>query len=280
MSLNVTASFTGRAPDAATLAARATRNGWWYYTEFTLLQMRAHGWPVVVAAIGTPLFYLLAMGVGLGRLVDAGSGDVGGVPYLLFVAPAILVSTIVMGVSGELTYPVMTGFRWQRLYYAPTSTPVTPQQVATGGLVAVLIRFAAQAAVFWVLMVAFGATSSPWSALVIPVAVLSAGAFGAPLQAFAASQETDQNFSLIQRFVIMPMSLFAGTYFPLSVMPVWLQWIGWLSPIWHGTELARVAAYGSPVPGWLIGVHVGFLVACMLGGHVVARAIYARKLYG
>ena len=117
------------------------------------------------------------------------------------------------------------------------------------------------------------------SALVIPIGVLSAAAFGALLQAYASTL-TDEGyqFAFVQRFVIMPMFLFAGTFFELSTMPRFLQWIGWISPIWHGTELARWAAYSSDLSWARAALHVGFLAALTGIGLLVARRIFERRL--
>ncbi|UFU06564.1 ABC transporter permease [Ruania halotolerans] len=272
-------AYSGRAPSHAEMAGRARRFGAWYYAETTLRGMRAYLVPNAITAIGQPLLYIIAMGLGLGALVGSGVGTVDGVDYLTFVAPALLVSTVVMSVTGEMTYPVMAGFKWMRTYYGPGATALRPDQIALGHLLAVVIRFVVQSAIFWVIAVAFGATTLGWSVLMVPIGVLAAVAFGAPLQAYAASLEGEGfQFSFVQRFIVMPMFLFSGTFFPLSVMPVYLQWIGWLSPVWHGTQLARVASYGAEVPGWLIAVHVVVLAAAGLAGVLWARRVYARRL--
>ncbi|GAA5168768.1 ABC transporter permease [Ornithinimicrobium tianjinense] len=272
-------AYSGTAPSHAEMAARARRFGVWYYAETVLRGMRAYFWPILGYAVGQPLLYMVAMGVGLGALVSQGAGAVDGVDYLTFVAPALLVSTVVMSVSGEMTYPVMAGFKWQRLYYAPVATAVEPGQVALGHLTAVVIRFLVQSFVFWLVMLAFGAAPSGWSWLVIPVGVLSATAFGAPLQAYAATIEDEGfQFAFIQRFVVMPMFLFAGTFFPLSVMPGYLQWIGWISPVWHGTQLARLASYGADVSATMVAVHLAFLVALTVLGMALAVRVYTRRL--
>lgn len=274
-------AYSGRAPSHAAMAARARARGVWYYAETVLRGMRAYFWPIMLYAVGQPVLYMVAMGIGLGALVDSGAGSVDGVDYLTFVAPALLVATVVMSVSGEMTYPVMAGFKWQRLYYAPLASALEPGQIALGHLLAVVIRFVVQSLVFWAVMLVFGATSSPWavSLLVVPVGVLTATAFGAPLQAYASTL-TDEGFqfSFIQRFVVMPMFLFAGTFFPLSVMPAYLQWIGWISPVWHGTELARAASYGAPLSPTMLAVHLGFLVACTVLGLLLAVRSYTRRL--
>ena len=270
---------SGRVPPPAEMARRARRWGWWYHVEYWLITAKAWAQSILVYAIAEPLLYLVALGVGLGTLVDAGAGGVDGVEYLTFVAPALLVSTIVMSAAGEFTYPVMAGFKWERLYHGPHATPVTPRQIAEGQFAGVMLRFVAQAAIFLGIMWAFGAISSPWAWLCVPIAVLAAGTFGAPLLAYAASLESEgYQFAMVQRFIVMPMFLFAGTFFELSSMPWFLQPIGWISPIWHGTELARWAAYSSDLSWARAALHVGFLAALALIGLLVARRIFERRL--
>lgn len=273
-------AFSGTLPDPAELAARARRYGWWYFAEYTLSAMRAWLLSVLVAAFGNPLVYLLAMGLGLGAIVSERTGTVDGVPYLVFVAPGLLISTVVMSVIGEMAYPVLGGFTWNRTFYAAHATPLEPWQIAVGHAVAVLLRFVAQSAIFYALMLLFGSSPGAWGWLSIGIGALTAGAFGTPVMAFSASRESagDGSFVLIQRFVVMPMFLFAGTFFPLEAMPSYLHWIGWISPIWHGTQLCRLVGYGSPVPGWLAAVHLCVLVAMTGVGMWLAMRVFTRRL--
>jgi len=264
-------------PDVS--AARAAKWGSWLYAETRLRGLRAYAISIVIAAVGEPVLYLTAMGIGLGTLVDAQNGDVDGVSYLAFVAPALLVASLVMSVGTEMSYPVMDGFKWGRNYYGPAATAITPQQIANGHFIAVMLRFVVQGSVFWLVMLAFGGVGVGWSVLIIPIGVLSAAAFGAPLQAYAATlTEEGFQFAFIQRFIVMPMFLFAGTFFPLTAMPGYLQWIGWISPVWHGSQLARVAAYGAQEPWWLLVVHVAFLLSMTVLGLRWAHRVYAARL--
>ncbi len=272
-------AYTGGAPSAADQALAGRRWGWWLYAEYRLTSMRAYRQTILIRTIGLPLLYLSSMGLGLGALVDAGAGTVEGVSYLVFVGPALLVSSIVMEASGEFTFPVMNGFKWQKHYFAATASPVTPAQVALGEVVAVALRFIAETVVFWAALVLFGAVTSPASALMILIAPLAALAFGTPLLAYAATQTGEgTQFAFIQRFVVMPMFLFAGTFFPLSAMPAYLQWIGWISPMWHGTQLARVVGFGMENPWWLTVLHVVVLIGAALGGIWAAARVFGRRL--
>lgn len=271
-------AYSGRALPPARQAALARRWGWWYQAEWRLLAMKAYWTSAVGTSVLTPVLYLVAMGVGLGTLVDAGSGGIGGVPYLTFVGPGLLVSTVVMSASSEVTFPVTDGFKWSKLYFARSATAASPSQVAIGELVAIGIRFLVEALIFWlVLLIAGVVPVTSWP--MILVAGLAALALGAPLMAYAATLEDEGfQFSIVQRFVIAPMFLFAGTFFPLESMPIYLQWVGWISPMWHGTQIARLLSFGLDVPWWMVLIHLLVLVAMMLVGVVLAVRYFSRRL--
>jgi len=206
-------TFSGVLPHA-TQARRARRWGWWYYTEYRIRTMRAY-WHIIAGyGLLTPTLYLLAMGLGLGSLVDAHAGAVQGVGYLTFVGPSLLVMSVVSEATAECTYSIMDYFTWHRVYYGVASTPMTAKLIVGGEVTAVSLRMAAQAALFWIILVISGSTSSGWSWLMIPISVLAGMSFGAPLIAYAATMERDNfAFSFIERFIVMPMMLFAGTFF-------------------------------------------------------------------
>jgi lipooligosaccharide transport system permease protein len=271
-------AYSGRALSAAQQAAKARRWGWWYQAEWRLFSMKAYWSSVLGWAVLTPVLYVVAMGMGLGGLVDATSGGIGGVPYLTFVAPGLLVSAVVMSVGNEMMFPVMSGFKWQELYFARAATAGSAAQVALGELVAVALRAAAEAALFWVVLVALGATGVGWSWLMIPIATLAGMALGSPIAAFAATRKDEGfEFSFLQRFVLTPMFLFAGTFYPLESMPIYLQWIGWISPMWHGTQLARAVSYGLPLSPLEVVLHLIFLAALLaVGSWMVMRNFTAR----
>lgn len=261
-------------------ASRARTFGSWYYAEHVLRAMNSYRWTLLASSIGTPVMYLFAMGVGLATLVDQNSAEVfGGVSYLAFIAPALLASATIMTAANEFTYPVMDGFKWRRVYYGPHASPLSTDQIVNGHVLAITVRLAATTIVYFLIVAAFGAAPSVFGVAAVPVAVLSGLAFGLPLMAYSASVEEDRGqFALVMRFIVTPLFLFSGTFFPLDTLPVFLRWIGWISPLWHGTELGRALTYGYDVPPWLAVVHVLFLAVLAVVGLRLARSVYARRL--
>jgi lipooligosaccharide transport system permease protein len=115
--------------------------------------------------------------------------------------------------------------------------------------------------------------------LTIPIGLLGGLAFGIPYMAYTASIRDDKGqVALVQRFIFMPMFLFSGTFYPLDTLPLWLQWIGWVSPLWHATELGRVATYGLPMDPLAVVVHLGYLLLLSAGGYLLGRRMFQRRL--
>lgn len=273
---------TVRSDTARAIAAgrKPRRWGAWYVALHRFRVMKSYTGTVVVAGLGSPLIYLYALGVGLATIVDAGGAQgVDGVSYLVFVAPALLASAAITVASEEFTYPVMLGYKWNPTFTGMSASPLRPTQIADGVIISVAIRMIVNLILFFALILVFGAAPSPIAFLMILAGLLGGLAFGAVLMGYTSTLEEDTGqLAMVMRFVVLPMTLFSGTFFPLSIFPVWLQWIGWVSPLWHSTELARVFSYGYAEPIWLTIVHVVYLVVLIVVGWVWARRIAVRRL--
>ncbi|MGH8824473.1 MAG: ABC transporter permease, partial [Jiangellaceae bacterium] len=176
----------------------------------------------LISGFLAPIFFLAAIGFGLGALVDAGEG-IGGVGYVAFIAPGILAAQAMQTAVTESTYPVMGAVKWQRQYHAMLAAPLGPYDVVLGHLAFILMRVAITSTTFLLVAWALGAITSPWAVLGLPVAVLCGMAYAAPVFAFAVRQEVDGGFAMLFRFVIVPMFLFSGTFFPVDQLPAWLE---------------------------------------------------------
>lgn len=267
--------------EAMQWGARARRGGSWYVAEHVVRTMGAYKWTIVAGALGQPILYLLGLGAGLAALIAAPvqDGDIS-VRYLVFVAPALLMTAGISAASEEFSYPIMAGFKWRRLYYGPNASPISSGQIATGVILGALLRIVIVVVVYFAALVVFGAVpdlATGW--LLVPIGVLAALSFGLPFMAYAASIEQDTGqFAMVQRFIFMPMFLFSGTFYPLATLPGWLQWIGWISPLWHASELGRAVSYGKPIDPWLLTVHAGYLLVLTIGAYVVARRLFTWRL--
>jgi lipooligosaccharide transport system permease protein len=247
--------------------------GAWYVTEHMVRAMRAYGWTIIVGALGQPILYLLGLAVGLAALIDAPVAEGGvEVPYLVFVAPALLMTSTIAVASEEFTYPVMAGFKWRRYFYGFNASALSSGQIATGVVLGATARMTVVAVAYTAFLYLFRAipdAATGW--LSIFIAILAGLSFGIPLMAYAASIEDDKGqFALVQRFIFMPMFLFSGTFYPLDAYPEPLRLLVQLTPLYQGVDLLRSLAVGI--------VHFGYLIALTVVGFVLGRRVFERRL--
>ncbi|MCC6855472.1 MAG: ABC transporter permease [Microbacteriaceae bacterium] len=259
-------------------AARSRRWGSWYVAEHKIAGLRGYFWTLVATAIGTPFLYLFAFGIGLATLITENVGPVPGITYLEFVAPALLASAAVLVAMEEYTFGILQGLKWNTIFFGMNATPITGRQIVNGVMIFVGIRMTMTTAIYFVIMLAFGAVPSASGVLIIVAGMLAGFAFS-PVAAYAATITEDRGqFAILQRIVILPLTLFSGTVFPLTQLPIFLQWIGWLSPLWHASELGRQFSYGPTEPIWLTIVHVAYPLALGVFGWQLCVWFVTRRL--
>ncbi|MEO9138458.1 MAG: ABC transporter permease [Jatrophihabitans sp.] len=257
-----------------------TAGGPWKIVEYNWLSLRRWWRNALVVGIVTPVGYVLALGIGLGSLVDSNGTNGLGVPYLAFVGPAFLTATALQIATNDASFPVMAGFKWARFFHGMAATPLTPRQISDGTLLWITLRQLINCTVFLAIVAAFGGTQRWWVLLAIPAAVLTAIAFAAPVMALAATVSSEgQAFNVLFRFVVTPMFLFSGTFYPISRLPAWGQDLAWVSPLWHGTELARGAALGG-LEGWSVIGHVAYLLVWLVVGIALSRWRFRVRIEG
>ena len=269
----VVARSTGRAPGAGGGVLLVVEHFWVWY--------RRNWRATAVSSVVQPLLFLLAFGVGFGSLVESSGGvaaATGGPEYLVWLAPALLAVSAVQTAAFESTYPVLSGFKWQRVYYGMTAGPVSPAQVAIGHLTWVALKTAGSGVVYIGVIAVFGGVASPGIVVSLLAAVLAGASVAALVTAFSATVENEGTaFSVLFRFVVIPMTLFSGTFFPVDRLPGWVQPVAWVSPLWHGTELARAAALDRWQPLAALG-HTAYLLALLVLGAVLAARLFTRRL--
>ena len=249
------------------------RRSWWYHATFYAQTWRGS----VASTVLFPIFYLAAMGVGVGHLVSKHVGLVENQTFLHFIAPSLLATTTMQLGEGESLWPVLASVKWVRSYHAAAATPLEPEDILTGKLSWVVTRAFATGVVYTVIIGCFGALQSWWSLTLPLIGALVALSFSAPLVAYAASAQSDASFAAIYRFAIVPMFLFSATFYPLSAYPGYLRPVVQLVPLYHGVALARCAAFGQGGLGPVTG-HIAVLAAMSVLGIVWGRRSLRRRL--
>jgi len=230
-------------------------------------------------AVANPFLYLLAVGVGVGKLINAHSGGVDGVKYLTFLAPALLATAAIQNALDEVVFPTLEGFKWNKNFFAMNATPISAKQIANGVLIAAMTRVLFSVTVYGTIIFLFGGFTTARGWLAIPTALAAAAAFGAFIMGIAAwTTNDDQFFMVLNRFIIMPLFLFSGTFYQLSSMPIYLRWVGWLSPLWHCTELGRYLTYGHHISAYMFAFHIVYIIAMFTFGMNFAHRQFTKRL--
>ena len=232
----------------------------------------------LMGAVIQPLLYLMGMGLGVGALVDARSGEVlGGVSYLAFVAPAIIAAAAMNVAAQESVWPLMDGFKWSNAFQAMCATPITAAQVAGGTLLWLITKATISTVGVGAVLMLFPATRTVWVLAAIPAGILTGLAYGLSISAWTATRESDTSFPVILRFFILPMFLFAGVFFPVEQLPEPIPTIVWAVPLWHGVELSRGAVIGGLEP-LIATVHLAILLAWVGAGFYACTRTFTRRL--
>jgi lipooligosaccharide transport system permease protein len=202
-------------------------------------------WWIPVSGIAEPVFYLLSIGIGIGKLVGGIPGPDGTtIPYAVYVAPGLLAASAMNGAVYESTFNVYFKLRYAKIFDAVLATPVEATEVARGEITYALMRGAVYAAVFVIMMAALGDVASAWAVLALPAAILVGFAFAAVGMAATTYMRGWTDFDLVQ-LVLLPLFLFSTTFYPLSIYPRWLQVVVECTPLYQGVSLVRSLTLGD-----------------------------------
>jgi len=249
--------------------------------ESHLAVYRRIWWSNVLGSFIQPLLYLLGMGVGVGALIDkrpASTTALHGAGYFAFLGPALIATTAMLAVAQEAMWPVVDGFVWSNAYRAMSATPLRPAEIAAGVALWSATRGLISGGGVAVVLAFFGDTRG-WGLLpAVAFGVLTGLAFSLPITAWSSTRGVGgQSFPAINRFILIPMFLFAGAFYPVSQLPHWMHPVAYATPLWHGVELCRGATLGTLGAG-AAAAHVAVLLAYTGAGYLVCRHTFARRL--
>jgi lipooligosaccharide transport system permease protein len=241
-----------------------------WYRDF--LSWRRYVASFVVSALGGPIFYLIAIGYGVGRFV----GDFDGVSYASFLAPGLVATAAMNSASFEATFGAYTRMAEQDTYTAILATPCSVADVVAGDTI-----WAATKAVFAVAFVVLvvgvlGLMHGPWLPLLLPVGFVAGLAFGALGMVVTAFARSYQFFEYYFTLGISVMFVFSGVFYPLDTLPAWAQALATLLPLTHAVGAARLVATGTL--GLALAGHLVVLLAIAALAYAVATRLVARRL--
>ena len=258
--------------------ARANRVGHQLYAgrsraiiERSLIALRSSTWVPVATGFVEPVLYLLAFGYGMGELIGNVTLGDKTIDYTVFIAPGLLATSAMNGAIYDSTWNVFFKLNESKLYQGMLATPLGPLDVALGEITWALFRGLSYAIAFLAITTPLGLVPSFSAVLAIPAAVFIAFGFASFGMAITSYFKTYQQMGMIN-IVLLPLFLFSGSLYPISVYPDWLEFLIQLMPSWHGIELVRDVWFGNFDSGTLLHISY-FLVMIICGLYFTTRRL-------
>ena len=258
--------------------ARANRIGHQLYAgrsraiiERALIALRKSTWVPIVTGFIEPVLYLFAFGYGMGKLIGDITSQYGTVSYTVFIAPGLLATSAMNGAIYDSTWNVFFKLHESKLYQGMLATPLGPLDVALGEITWALLRGLSYAIAFMAVTAPLGLVPDFQALLAIPAAVLIAFGFASFGMAITSYFKTYQQMGMIN-LVLLPMFLFSGSLYPISVYPSWLEFVIKLLPTWHGIEIIRSLWFGVYNQGFAIHL-LYFIIMIVLGLFFTTRRL-------
>jgi len=241
--------------------------------ERNLAVFRKYSLPSLVGpSIGEPLLYLVGFGFGLGTLV----GTIGGMRYVEFVAPGMVMSSAMFAAAYECTYGAYVRMVHQKTYEAIITTPLSLEDVVAGDILWGASKAIFNGTMMLVVVALFGLTRSPWSLAVPVVVALLALLFAALSLVVAALAKSFEFFNYYLTLVVTPMFLFCGVFFPLESLPRWARALAGFLPLTYAVRAARALMQGQPVSEALL--PLVWLVPAIILASLLATRLVRRRL--
>jgi len=237
-----------------------------------LLVWRKLAAPSMLGNLADPMIYMLGLGYGLGRLLP----EIGGVPYITFLAAGTVCFSTMNSATFETLYSAFSRMHVQRTWDAILNAPVTLDDVVAAELAWAASKSVLSGLAIMVVVWALGLAASPLALLallVVPLIGLTFGALGLTITAVSPSYDF---FMYYFTLVITPMAMLSGVFFPLDQLPAGFQIAAWILPLSHAVALVRPLLLGeipSDVP-----LHVLVLAAYAVAGFYVALVLFRRRL--
>lgn len=232
--------------------------------ERSWIAFKSSTWLIVLSGFIEPLLNLVVFGFGVGSFVGDITLDNGKtVSYAAFVVPGLLASAAMMGAIMDSTWNIYFKIHEARLYHAMLATSLGPMDVALGEIAWALGRGLMYSTAFMIVVTPLGLIESWWGILAIPAGAVIGFGFAAIGMALTSYMKGYQHLSWIN-LILLPLTLFSGSFFPLSTLPNWLAAIMHWTPLTQGIELMRALTLGTVDSS--IFVHLIYFSVFIAGG--------------
>lgn len=191
--------------------------------------------------ISDPIFFILALGIGLGAYVT----EMDGRTYLVYLAPGLAVATALWTAFFETSYGFFIRYTYESVYQAILATPIGPREVIVGEFIWVALKGAGMSAAVILVLLVFQVVEWPLAWLVPLISALVAVSCGAIGYIASSMVRNINQFQTVYAFLMNPLFFFSGIFFPLDQVPQVIKVICYASPLFHGVRLGQAALWNE-----------------------------------
>ncbi|MBV8203623.1 MAG: ABC transporter permease [Candidatus Eremiobacteraeota bacterium] len=252
------------------LGAFFSRNAWRVFHR-NLLAWQKYAWSSVAINIVEPFAYFLALGFGLGAYFSlTGYGSL-----VQFMAPGFLGLTALNTATFDAAWGAYERRVFNGVYESMVTAPVDPLEIAAGEYLWQAFRSTLYGCLFLAVIAGFGLVHSWWALLCPLVLALSGIVFAIPALLVSFVVKTQEHLFYYFSFVVTPMVMIGGVFFPLDKFPKWALVIAWLTPLYHAVKVFRALVLGTVTAQTALEA-LWILVAIAVFAFVPVRSIRAK----
>jgi lipooligosaccharide transport system permease protein len=228
--------------------------------------------PSMLGNLADPMIYMLGFGYGLGKLLP----EVGGVPYIVFLAAGTVCFSTMNSATFESLYSSFSRMHVQRSWDAMLNAPLSLEDVVLGECTWAASKSFLSGVAILLVAAALGLLHS-WLALwilpLIPIIGFTFSALGLVVTAVSPSYDF---FMYYFTLFVTPMAMLSGVFFPIDQLPGAVQFVSHVLPLTHATLLVRPLILGD-IPAD-IGLHLAVLIGYGAAAFYTALVLFRRRL--
>jgi lipooligosaccharide transport system permease protein len=246
-----------------------------YHVFFrNLISYKRYIVPTFLVSLIEPLFYLITFGIGMGAYI----GYFGGKPYLYFLVPGVLVSSVMLSSTFECLFGTFVKMVHERLYDSLIATPVSAEDAVAGDILWGAFRGLISGTLMMIVAGFMGIFAASLLNLLLLLALMVfVGILFASLAMIVTSVSPSFDFfNYYTELIITPMLFFSGVFFPLDKFPEWMKTLSWFMPLTHAVKISRALFSGSLYPGLAVNFLIIFgleAVAFLIGLKMMKRRL-------
>jgi len=246
-----------------------------YYVFFrNLISYKRFVVPTFLVSLIEPLFYLITFGIGMGAYM----GYFGGKPYLYFLVPGVLVSSVMLSSTFECLYGTFVKMVHEKLYDSLIATPVSAEDAIAGDIAWASFRGLVSGTLMIIVAVFMGILPvSLISLLLLLLLMIFVGILFASLAMIVTSFAPSFDFfNYYTELIITPMLFFSGVFFPLDRFPAWMKTLSWFMPLTHAVKISRAVFSGTYDPELIFSFLIIFVleaIAFFIGLKLMKRRL-------